>query len=122
MKLKNLTPNGKIFIFTIDAYKNEIPSFRLMKRKLYKSFERDNKILNWIIKFNKNVTKKKFIFKVKIAKKKYEKMIQNRYISTLLPLTKNELKIGLKEIKHKFKGDLSFNDKLICLILKKSFK
>ena len=45
-------------------------------------------------------------------------MIQNRYISTLLLLTKEELLKGIKEINLKYKNNIKFNDKLICVILK----
>ena len=44
-------------------------------------------------------------------------MIQNKYISTLLTLPKKELLKGLKEINLKYKDNIKFNDKLICVIL-----
>ena len=44
-------------------------------------------------------------------------MIQNRYISTLLHLPKKELLKGMKEINLKYKDNIKFNDKLICVIL-----
>ncbi len=114
---KNLTPKGKIFIFSLDTNKNEIPTFKLMKRKLSKSLARDKKILNLIIRSNIQITKKKFSYKVKISKKKYLDMIKNRYISTLLTLKKKELLEGLKEINLKYKKKIEFKDKLICIIL-----
>ena len=114
---KNLTPSGKIFIFSLEILKNEIPTFKLMKNKLSKSLARDKKILNLIIKSNTQTIKKKFIYKVKITKKKYLNMIQNRYMSILLSLTKKELSKGLKEINLKYRKDIKFKDKLICLIL-----
>ena len=117
MAKKNLTPSGKIYIFSLEIYRNEIPTFKLMKSKLSKSLERDKKILNLIIKSNTKTIKRKFIYKVKITKKKYINMIQNRYISTLLSLTKKELSEGLKEINQKYKKNIRFKDKLICLIL-----
>ena len=46
-------------------------------------------------------------------------MIKNRYISTLLDLSLNEIIKGIDEIKIKYKKKLSFKDKLICLILNK---
>ena len=49
-------------------------------------------------------------------------MLQNKYISTLLPFTKKELSAGLKEINFKYGKELRFKDKLICLILQNSFK
>ena len=118
----SLTSNGKIFIFTLDTDKNEIPTFKLMKSKLSKSIRRDKAILKLIIKLNAQVIKKNFFYRVKITKKKYLNMIQNRYISTLLTLTKKELNKGLKEIHLKYKKNISFKDKLICLILQNSSK
>jgi len=117
MAKKNLTPRGKIFIFSLDMNKNEIPTFKLMKSKLSKSLVRDKKILNLIIKLNNQIIKRKFIYNVKITKKKYLNMIQNRYISTLLNFTKKELSEGLKEINLKYGNNIKFKDKLICLIL-----
>ena len=114
---KNLTSRGKIFIFSLVINKNEIPTFKLMKNKLAKSLIRDKKIFNLIIKSNTRVIKKKFFYKVKITKKKYLNMIKNRYISTLLTFTNKELLEGLKEINLKYKKNMMFKDKLICLIL-----
>ncbi len=119
---KNLTPNGKIFIFSLDVYKNEIPTFRLMKSKLFKSLTRDKKNLNMIINSNTQTIKRKFIYKVKITKRKYLDMIKNKYISTLLTFTEKELLAGSKELNLKYKKNLRFKDKLICLILQNSFK
>ena len=119
---KNLTSNGKIFIFTLDTYRNEIPAFKLMKSKISKSIRRDKQILKLIIKSNTQTIKKKFFYGVKITKKKYLNMIQNRYISTLLTFTKKELNKGLREILLKYKKNISFKDKLICLIIQNSSK
>ena len=114
---KNLTSRGKILIFSLDTNKNEIPTFKLMKNKLAKSLTRDKKIFNLIVGSNTKIVKKKFIYKVNITKKKYLNMIKNRYISTLLPLTNKELSEGLKEINLKYRINIKFKDKLICLIL-----
>ena len=114
---KNLTPNGKIFIFTLETDNNQLPTFKLMKKKLLESLKRDKKILKIIKKLYPHRIKKKFIYKVKINKKNYLKMIQNRYISTLLSLPKKELLKGMKEINLKYKDNIKFNDKLICVIL-----
>ena len=114
---KNLTSRGKIFIFSLDTHRNELPTFKLMKSNLSKSLAQDKKILDLILKLNNQIIKKKFVYKVKITKKKYLNMIQNRYISTLLNFTKKELSKGLKEINLKYKKNIKFKDKLICLIL-----
>ena len=71
------------------------------------------------MKLYPNKILKKFIYKVKIRKKKYLKMIQDRYISTLLSMTTSELSDGVKEINFKFDKILKFNDNLVCIIIKK---
>jgi hypothetical protein len=114
---RSLNPKGKILIFTLDTVKNEIPTFKLMKHKLNQSLKRDKKILKIIIKLYPHRIKKKFIFNVKIEKKKYLNMIKNRYISTLIPLTKKQLIQGTQEIELKYNNELRFKDKLICIIL-----
>ena len=62
---------------------------------------------------------KNFIFKVGITKNEYLKMIKKRYISTLLSFTDKQIKVGLNEINLKYKNELNFKDRLICLILKR---
>jgi ubiquinone/menaquinone biosynthesis C-methylase UbiE len=114
---KNLTSKGKIFIFTLDTNKNELPSFNLMKIKLKKSLKRGQKILNIITHLYPYRKKLSFRYKVKITKKNYLKMIKKRYISTLLSFTNKELLDGIEQIDLKYKNIIKFNDKLICLIL-----
>jgi ubiquinone/menaquinone biosynthesis C-methylase UbiE len=114
---KRLNLNGKIFIFTLDTDKNEIPTFKLMKLKLNQSLQRDKKILKIITNLYPHRIKKRFIFNAKISKKKYLKMIKNRYISTLIHLSKKQLDQGLQEIELRYKNVLRFKDKLICIIL-----
>ena len=116
---KNLNSNGRIFIFTLDTEKNEIPTFKLMRQKLNKSLQRDKKILKLLSNSYSKKFKKKFIFKVKITKKKYIKMIENRFISTLLPMKKKEILDGIKEINATFNNIIRFNDNLVCIILRK---
>ena len=90
-----------------------------MKERLNKSLLRDIKISKMLFKegFYKNV--KKFVFKVKIKKKDYLKMIRNRFISTLIYLKKNEILDGINEIDIKYRNILQFNDNLICIIFRK---
>jgi ubiquinone/menaquinone biosynthesis C-methylase UbiE len=114
---KNLSKNGKIFIFTLDTYQNELPTFKLMKTKLEKSLERDKRILEFISNLYPKRLKKKFIYKVKILKKKYLEMIEERYISILLSLNNKQIRIGLKEINSKYKKTIRFKDRLTCIVL-----
>ena len=114
---KNLKLNGRIFIFTLDTDKNELPTFSLMKIRLLNSLKKDKKILKLIKKIYPNSKKKEFIYKVNIIKKDYLKMIQKRYISTLLPLTKKEILKGMEEIDFMYRNNIKFNDKLTCTIL-----
>ena len=115
---KSLRPEGKILIFTLDPYKNEIPCFTLMRAKLLKSLSRDKKILRLISKFYPNRIIKNFSYKVRMSKKKYVEMISRKFISTLLELNKDQLVTGINEINFKYKKDLNFNDKLVCIIIK----
>ena len=116
---KNLNPGGVILVFTLDPRNNQIPKFRLMKERLNKSLLRDIKISKMLFKegFYKNV--KKFVFKVKIKKKDYLRMIRSKFISTLFYLKKNEILDGINEINAKYKNMLQFNDNLICIIFRK---
>ena len=114
---KNLNSNGRILIFTLDTKKNEIPTFKLMKQKLNQSLQRDKKILKIIKNLYPHFIKKSFSFNVKITKKKYIYMIQNRYISTLISLSKKQIDQGTQEIEQRYKSVLRFKDKLICIIL-----
>jgi hypothetical protein len=46
-------------------------------------------------------------------------MIKNRYISTLLNFSDKQIIEGLIEINNKYKKELNFKDKLICLMIDK---
>ena len=114
-----LNQNGKILILSLETSNNEIPTFLLMKKKLKKSLDRDNKIIRYISKLYPKNRNKRFSFKVKISRDKYIEMIKNRYISTLLGFSLHDIFKGINQINLKYKKILSFNDKLICLILDK---
>ena len=118
---KILNPNGKIIILALHPKKSYWPLFKLFKTKLTQSLKKDEKILN-LIKFNfKKYKINYFIFKVKITKNSYLQMIKNRFTSCLLNLSLKELKIGIEEIKKKYKKQrLIFSDKLICIRYQKS--
>ena len=114
---KNLDQNGKIFIFTLDTNKNELPTFDLMKKRLIKSLKRDKKILKIILDLNLVKIKKKFIYNVKISKKDYLDMIRKRFISILLTMSKKNISKGIDQFDSKYGKSLKFKDKLTCIIL-----
>ena len=115
----HLNQNGKILILSLETSNNEIPTFLLMKKKLKKSLDRDKKIIKYISKLHPKNKNKRFSFKVKISRDKYIQMIKNRYISTLIGFSLHDIFKGINQINLKYKKILSFNDKLICLILDK---
>ena len=115
---KSLKPKGKILIFTLDPDANGMPNFKLMRLELLKSLKRDKKILKFITKFYPKRIIKYFSYKVKISKKKYIDMILRKFISTLLNFDKKQITKGIKEINLKYKKNLKFNDKLVCIIIK----
>jgi cyclopropane fatty-acyl-phospholipid synthase-like methyltransferase len=114
-----LNQNGKIIILSLDPKKNEIPTFLLMKKKLKISLIKDEKLFKFILKNKFKMIIKKFIYDVRIVKTKYLQMIENRYISTLLNFTDEQIKKGLFEIRNNYGNILNFKDRLICFIIKK---
>ncbi len=77
---KKLNPKGQLLIFSLKIKNNKIPCFKLMRKKLNESLEKD-KIFFKIIKKNlKKISESNFNFKVNIAKKRYLSMISSRYI------------------------------------------
>ena len=98
---KKISKNGQIIIFSLKTKNNEIPSFKLMKKKLNISLKRDELILKEIEKNLKRYKKYYFKYKVNLSKIKYIKMIKNRYISCLLNISNKDLKEGVIEIKKK---------------------
>ena len=115
----SLNVGGIILILTLDTKNNEIPTFSLMKQKLNQSFKKDNLIWKKLLQLdiNKNITK--FNFKVNIKKNIYLKMIEQRYISTLLKFSLLQIFNGIIEIDLKYKKNILFNDKLKCLTFSK---
>ena len=115
---KNLNPQGKIFIFMINPYKNEFPQFALMKKKFSTSLKYQIKISKLIYKLYPQRILKNFSYRVKISKKDYTKMVSKRFMSLLLNLSKKQILSGINEINLNYKKELKFNDKLICVIIK----
>ena len=115
----SLNVAGIILILTLDTKNNEIPTFSLMKQKLKQSFKRDNLIWKKLLQLDIKKKITKFNFKVNIKKNIYSKMIKQRYISTLLKFSPLQISNGIKEVDLKYKKNISFNDKLKCIIFSK---
>ena len=115
----SLNEGGVILILTLNTANNEIPTFSLMKRKLDQSFKRENLIWKKLLKLNIKKSITKFNFKVNIKKNLYLKMLEQRYISTLLKFSLLQISKGINEINLKYKKKIIFNDSLRCIIFKK---
>ena len=115
----SLKVGGIILILTLDTKNNKIPTFFLMKQKLKQSFKRDNLIWKKLLQLDIKKKLTKFNFKVNIKKSIYLKMIKQRYISTLLKFSSFQISNGIKEVDLKYKKNISFNDKLKCIIFSK---
>ena len=115
----SLNVGGIILILILDTRNNEIPSFFLMKQKLKQSFKRDNLIWKKLLQLDIKKKLTKFNFKVNIKKSIYLKMIKQRYISTLIKFSSFQISNGIKEVDLKYKKNISFNDKLKCIIFSK---
>jgi cyclopropane fatty-acyl-phospholipid synthase-like methyltransferase len=118
---KNLKKNGVLIIFSLVTENNEIPCFKLMKQKLNRGLERDSRMLTTTTKLLIDYQSDIFKFKVSMTKDKYIQMLQQRYISCLVNLNKDQIRNGIKEIKKLFSKKINFMDKLISIqYIKKS--
>jgi len=116
---RSLSPKGKIIILALHPKENNWPLFKVFGLKLIKSLKNDKIILNLIKSNFKKYKINYFNFKVKMNRDLYLQMIKNRFNSCLLDLSTKEIKVGIEEIKRKYKKKLVFNDKLICISYKK---
>lgn len=116
---KNLNLNGKIIILALHPKQNYWPLFKVFKTKLLQSLKKDAKILNLIKSIFRKYKINYFVFKVEVTKDSYIQMIKNKFTSCLLNLSSKNLKIGINEIKKKYKKKIVFHDKLICISYKK---
>ena len=116
---KRLNTKGKILIFSLKTKNNKIPCFKKMRKNLEKSLKRDEALFK-IIKNNlKKISYTNFNFKVNMSKQKYVRMIKERYISCLLNMSNKEIKLGISEIKSKYKNQIKFTDTLKCISYRK---
>ena len=112
---ERLNTRGKILIFSLKTKNNKIPCFKKMRKKLEKSLKRDEVLFKIIKKNLKKISYTNFNFKVNISKQKYVRMIRERYISCLLNMSNKEIKLGISEIKSKYKNQIKFTDTLKCI-------
>ena len=116
---KSLNNKGKILIFSLKTNNNKIPCFKKMRKNLEKSLKRDEVLFGIIEKNLKKISYANFNFKVDISKKKYLRMIKERYISCLLNMSDKEIQFGISEIKSKYKNQIKFTDTLKCICYRK---
>ncbi len=112
---KNLKKNGKLVILTLNTIDNKIPCFKLMKIKLLKGLEKDSVMIKNICKILNKYEIDNFKFSVSVTRKKYIQMLEQRYISCLINLTKKEIYKGIEEIKKSFPKKIFFTDVLISI-------
>ena len=116
---KSLNPKGKILIFSLKTKNNKIPCFKKMRKNLEKSLKRDEVLFKIIKKNLKKISYSNFNFKVNISKQKYVRMLKERYISCLLNMSDKDIKLGISEIKSKYKNQIKFTDTLKCISYRK---
>ena len=114
-----LNNKGQILILTLKTRNNKIPCFKKMKILLNKSLKKDKTILTIVKKNLKKSKESYFKYNVNISSKKYSKMINDRYISCLLPMNQKILKLGIDEINNKFGNLIKFEDVLKCVSYRK---
>ena len=114
-----LNNKGQILILTLKTRNNKIPCFKKMKILLNKSLKMDETILAIVKKNLKKSKESYFKYNVNISSKKYSKMINDRYISCLLSMNQEVLKLGIDEINNKFGNLIKFEDVLKCVSYRK---
>jgi ubiquinone/menaquinone biosynthesis C-methylase UbiE len=114
-----LNNKGQILILTLKTRNNKIPCFKKMKILLNKSLKKDKTILAIVKKNLKKSKESYFKYNVNISSKKYSKMINDRYISCLLSMNQEVLKLGIDEINNKFGNLIKFEDVLKCVSYRK---
>lgn len=115
----SLNPKGKILIFSLKTKNNKIPCFKKMRKNLEKSLKRDEALFKIIKKNLKAISYTNFNFRVNISKQKYVRMLRERYISCLLNMSDKDIKLGISEIKSKYKNQIKFTDTLKCISYRK---
>ena len=115
----SLEKKGKMLILSLKTKGNQIPVFKLFKKKLEISLKKDDKILLNIKKTLKKMNTSYFKFKVNLKKTDYIKMIKKRYISCLLKMTNKQINKGAEEINIRYKNQIKFTDSLICITFTK---
>jgi hypothetical protein len=90
-----------------------------MKQKLNKGLKRDSIMLESTCKILKDFRIDKFQFKVSVTKKKYIKMLKQKYISCLINLNSNQIDKGIKEINYSYQKKINFNDILESIQFKR---
>ena len=99
-----------VFIHMNDQ--TEIPLFPLMENKLQQSLKRHQLLLEELTQ-NFNFLKVfNFNYNVKILLEEYLEMINNRYMTVLLDLSKKEIEEGIDFIKKNYPNQLVFQDTL----------
>ena len=116
---KRLNKKGVFLILSLKTKNNQIPSFKLMKKKLDASLRKDEKILVLIKRNLKKFEKQKFTYKTVVKKNDYLKIIKNPFISCLITLSKKEILEFIMEINVKFKALIKFEDTLECIIYRR---
>ena len=116
---RKLNPKDKILIFSLKTENNKIPCFKKMRKNLEKSLKRDEALFKIIKKNLKAISYTNFNFRVNISKQKYVRMLRERYISCLLNMSDKDIKLGISEIKLKYKNQIKFTDTLKCISYRK---
>ena len=90
-----------------------------MRKNLEKSLKRDEALFKIIKKNLKTISYANVNFKINISKQKYVRMLKERYISCLLNMNNKDIKLGISEIKSKYKNQIKFTDTLKCISYRK---
>ncbi|RZO90047.1 MAG: methyltransferase domain-containing protein [alpha proteobacterium HIMB59] len=111
-ELKKIIPvDGKLVIMQMNE-KFQLPCFPAMKKLLTKTLSHHQIIENELKNLFNIIQKEEYSFKVNLPRSTYIGMIEDKFISVLDYLSKEEIKEGCEYIQSRYPSNISFIDKL----------
>ena len=118
---KRLNPGGKILTTGL-PYRLEYPLFEKALKTFQDLYYKGESSVDLFLELGFEVKLKYVRYPISIEKRKYFNMVKNRYISTLLNFSEQEIEDGLKEIEAKYYNEsiLNFNECFLFILISKA--
>ena len=117
---KRLNPGGKILTTGL-PYRLEYPLFEKVLETYQDLYYKGESSVDLFLELGFEVKLRYVRYPISVEKYKYLEMVRNRYISTLLSFSEQEIEDGLKEIEAKYRNEsiLNFNECFLFILISK---